>query len=1088
MFGTFDLFVRSNYETAEKKSIIEFPIPKPIEKNGFYGTTNALISSETERCPCLEFFNLQPIEDGFPMSPTFMKIGLLKSVSSQLIFVTLEDGSTATFQRDYAKVILVPMISPDQDPRIFQVLATRAFRASMLIALTSNPNLKLSHGKLVEFFSLAIPEYCPLYTPLVTLTEGAKHATELVSSIGFITIINQNYYRSLLLTAVSSYSGVCTDLFGLMMTELKKYITEPMLTVETPHPLRYTRIDRTIAGDNIIGFLALPDKNFQMPYRGMVVQRMLIKDASQLSAPIRGNSLYLHAAANEASSDYGAKLQLLPLTQYCADRAKTPASWLIHFGISFVNLITALKLLVTFDPHTFLGVQLSPIMRPFSYDLFAPFVMKPSVISPQTLADVFVLHGGLQQLPKTTELLQSIETQQNVLLTIASLLQYRAFQLMPYKRFFQSAVFSRFISPQSIENARKLTALNELIMETKATEFGSSIDFICKLFAFQGEPALVPYFDFFELWLKTKEHFIVLESPHPIPVGRSKISISIPNAISYSLTSVEPTISFVISGADDFYFRVVSAGTYMIDRKSFTITVDSPADSWGYSIKISPTYSFYNEEVIISEFPDFMVQMDIMNAKWRKRYDEILTKYIDHPDIMAALSITERATLSEFEERLVKTRFLFIRGVNESFNANQANLTESDQPFVRLMMSASSAFSSSMKLRRLEKMICKTFGQKKTFTFNRSRALIAKNEQSNRNGKSLFDQMIEQIPISSLKVLKCKDAPWRVTLEGEGAADAGGPGRDLFTDICAEITMPHNHLFIATPRSVEDGTCNEFIPDPRCVDKAERFVYVGAFVALAFVTQIQQPFHFAPLVWAALCGEKVTVEHIYQIDPRFTKEMKRIEGGSVENLHFTVLNIAGETVQLIHGGANQIVTINDRSRYLQLAQAYRVNELTVLLKAMLKGFNIFLGNNIQSFMVTPDELRTFICGAEDIPINELKKLIHVHSAKTTDTDNLDAVLRSFTPEERMLFIKFVTGKMSIPAHGASWNGHINVVFVKLQDPNPPYPLPLSATCSSTIDIPRYPTKEILAEKLRAAIEFGQDIVLDHAFDAGEIAQ
>jgi hypothetical protein len=152
---------------------------------------------------------------------------------------------------------------------------------------------------------------------------------------------------------------------------------------------------------------------------------------------------------------------------------------------------------------------------------------------------------------------------------------------------------------------------------------------------------------------------------------------------------------------------------------------------------------------------------------------------------------------------------------------------------------------------------------------------------------------------------------------------------------------------------------------------------------------------------------------------------------------------------------------------------------------MKEGFSMFLETNS---MVTPDELRTFICGSVDIPIQELKQLIQISNATSEEEKMLFEVLEGFSVDDRMLFIKFATGKMSVPAPGASWNGSLNVEFVKLKPKKPPWRLPVAATCSSTVSIPRYPNKNILAEKLKVAITYGSDIVLDHAFDAGGIIE
>jgi hypothetical protein len=296
--------------------------------------------------------------------------------------------------------------------------------------------------------------------------------------------------------------------------------------------------------------------------------------------------------------------------------------------------------------------------------------------------------------------------------------------------------------------------------------------------------------------------------------------------------------------------------------------------------------------------------------------------------------------------------------------------------------------------------------------------------------------------------------------------------------------MPHHHLFVPSPRAIEEKGITEFIPDVRCKPK-ERFVYVGAFVALAFVTRLQQPYNFARLVWVYLAGHKVTAEDIFEIDPAFKAAIANAE--KAEDLRMTVMNSAGEMVELVTGGASVVVGQKERQLWVQLAKEFRASEFNPCLKKMKEGFSMFLSNAC-TFMVTPDELKSFICGAVEIPIRELKQLIQTANATPDEEKMLFDVLEEFSVDERMLFIKFATGKMSVPAPGASWNGSLNVEFVKLKPKLPPYRLPVAATCSSTVSIPRYPSKKVLAEKLRTAITYGSDIVLDHAFDAGGIIE
>ena len=64
------------------------------------------------------------------------------------------------------------------------------------------------------------------------------------------------------------------------------------------------------------------------------------------------------------------------------------------------------------------------------------------------------------------------------------------------------------------------------------------------------------------------------------------------------------------------------------------------------------------------------------------------------------------------------------------------------------------------------------------------------------------------------------------------------------------------------------------------------------------------------------------------------------------------------------------------------------------------------------------------------------------------------------------------------------NIRLNVNFYELKsNEKPPYPLPNAATCSSTLDVPLYPTKEIMLERIRVAIREGSDMILDEAMNA-----
>jgi hypothetical protein len=628
--------------------------------------------------------------------------------------------------------------------------------------------------------------------------------------------------------------------------------------------------------------------------------------------------------------------------------------------------------------------------------------------------------------------------------------------------------------------------------------------FILFLMAFQKEESLCPYFLFFPEWITHYEHPFRFETPHPVTEHSTwfHYSSSAASQFRIEVSTDHPTFMAgvrlrVINPSDPTACcELTGPGAITVQLSDFYIEFFVPLQLhlksiWGPLIAISPATdkAVVDSSTVASCYCEFVAQMQIMSRDWKPEHDELLSPHVKSTSIMEALPATSAIRLTRFSQSLIEMRFSFINKLNDLVNGelSQLQLNDTAQPLVALIVPASSGFSSAMKLSRLEKIICRNFNQKKSFSFNRSRALLAKTHPDSPEAKTLFDQVVEQIPTSALTALKCKDAPWRVILEGEGATDVGGPGRDLFTEVSSELCMPQNGLFVLSPRALEDRTMNEYVPDVRCC-RRERFVYVGAFVALAFVTRLQQPYRFASFVWAYLAGKKVAIEHIYEVDPTLRHVLENVElAPEATDLRYTVNNILGQPVELVPGGAAIVVPAKERHRYCQLARDFRANEFNPFLKKMKEGFSIFL-SNICAFMVTPDELRNFICGSVDIPIRELKQLMQISNGTPAEVKLLYDVLEEFTVEERMLFIKFATGKMSVPAPGASWNGSLNVEFVKLKPKVPPYRLPLAATCSSTVSIPRYPTKAILAEKLRTAITYGSDIVLDHAFDAGGIIE
>jgi E3 ubiquitin-protein ligase HERC1 len=311
---------------------------------------------------------------------------------------------------------------------------------------------------------------------------------------------------------------------------------------------------------------------------------------------------------------------------------------------------------------------------------------------------------------------------------------------------------------------------------------------------------------------------------------------------------------------------------------------------------------------------------------------------------------------------------------------------------------------------------------------------------------------------------------------------------------------PSLGLFIPSPNMRADGDCC-FVPDPRPVDPGSRrermYFYTGLLFALCYISKLPEPFRFARFVWNALTGRPVTISDIYAVDTEFEKlmlamencEENRIDANLFEEVFtnkFEVENSAGELVPLVPGGSAIRVTFNHRREFIQRAQKFRLREFTTQLAAMRHGFSEFFAPAVAS-LLSPWELELFVCGPPVVDISELRKNCQVE--RSDHEQMLWRVLETFSNEDRMLFIKFGSGRMSLPPPGMSWSQKLRIDFRSYDDrPDARKPLPTAGTCGSQIHIPRYRSEEVMAQKIRAAIRFGGDIEQDHSANLRDLSE
>lgn len=214
---------------------------------------------------------------------------------------------------------------------------------------------------------------------------------------------------------------------------------------------------------------------------------------------------------------------------------------------------------------------------------------------------------------------------------------------------------------------------------------------------------------------------------------------------------------------------------------------------------------------------------------------------------------------------------------------------------------------------------------------------------------------------------------------------------------------------------------------------------------------------------------------------------KRIDSISDEEFEssflrcFDIRDSFDNVADLIPSGSKIRVTKDNLNEFIEAAKNYRIHEFDTQLKDLKKGFDLVMCYKNITSILHPNELKLLACGELNCNIEQMKKLFIVSvKDKSLDNEKVEKqikmfwdVMESFSVEERMLFIKFSSGNIGLPAPGLKWVKDIEVDIV------PGKSMPIAHTCFSRVDVPLFDSQEKLAKILRASINFAGLITDSH---------
>ncbi|XP_077870271.1 putative E3 ubiquitin-protein ligase HERC1 [Saccoglossus kowalevskii] len=361
-----------------------------------------------------------------------------------------------------------------------------------------------------------------------------------------------------------------------------------------------------------------------------------------------------------------------------------------------------------------------------------------------------------------------------------------------------------------------------------------------------------------------------------------------------------------------------------------------------------------------------------------------------------------------------------------------------------------------------------------------------------RKCKPIFVQIAKQVVKLKAADLRLPARAWKVKLVGEGADDAGGVFDDTITEMCQELQTGIVPLLIPTPNASSEAGQNRdrFVlnPSANTEEHLSMFKFLGILFGVAVRTKKPLDLHLASIVWKQLCGMPLTSDDIDEVDLLFMQTLRGIKdidksGVTDENFHeviplytFECQSADGRFVPVVPGGRSLPLTYNNRKDYVDRALYYRQHEMDCQVAAVREGMSWIVPVPLLS-LLTMQQLEQMVCGLPHISIDVLKKVVRYREIDENHhlVNWLWQTLEEFTNEERILFMRFVSGRSRLPANVADISQRFQIMKVDRSLDG----LPTAQTCFFQLRIPPYTSQPVMAEKLRYAINNCRSIDMDN---------
>ncbi|KAJ3594667.1 hypothetical protein NHX12_003974, partial [Muraenolepis orangiensis] len=317
-----------------------------------------------------------------------------------------------------------------------------------------------------------------------------------------------------------------------------------------------------------------------------------------------------------------------------------------------------------------------------------------------------------------------------------------------------------------------------------------------------------------------------------------------------------------------------------------------------------------------------------------------------------------------------------------------------------------------------------------------------------------------------------------ITFIGEEGLDYSGPSREFFFLLSQELFNPYYGLF---EYSANDTYTVQISPMSAFVEnQLEWFRFSGRVLGLALIHQYLLDAFFTRPFYKALLRLATDLSDLEYLDEEFHQSLQWMKDNDITDvleLTFTVnQEVFGQVTEreLKSGGANITVTEKNKKEYIERMVRWRVERGVVQqTEAMVRGFYEVVDSRLVS-VFDARELELVIAGTAEIDLHDWRNNTEYRGGYHDGHMVIRwfwAVVERFNNEQRLRLLQFVTGTSSVPYEGfMSLRGSNGLRRFCIEKWGKITSLPRAHTCFNRLDLPPYPSCNMLYDKLLIAVE------------------